>query len=267
MIHLVLDTNIFTSDVRLRKSEFWVIENLARANSLTLYVPYVVEQEFLSQREQAVKEPIDTAIRSLGQLSRKALPDELNTWLKEVLANLQENRQKVIDSSGQLFKKWLDTSNAQRIDICTAQSIAALDAYFKGNPPFRQPKTRDDIPDSFVFQAVQKISAKTNGENICFVCADKRLRTSASNLPNVIVFDSLHAFVGSAEVQIAIESNDPLGNLSFAISRIATTPQHSKILAQVIESLIGEEIVWKTIEYIGWSNNSDEATITSYGVP
>lgn len=267
MIHLVLDTNIFTADVRLRRSEFWVIENLAKAGVLTLHVPYVVEQEFLSQREQAVKEPIDAAVRSLGQLSRTALPDELNLWLKSTLLSLQDKRQEIIDSSGHAFRKWLDVTKAQRIDMCKAQSLAALDAYFKGNPPFRQPKTRNDIPDSFVFQAIQKISAETNGGDIYFVCADKKLRNSASNLPNVIVFDSLEMFVGSEDVQSAIESNDPLGNLSFASSRIATAPQHSKILNQVIESLIGEEVVWKTIEYSGWSNNSDEATITSYGEP
>jgi len=267
MIHLVLDTNIFTADARLRNSEFWVIENLAKAKFLTLHVPYVVEQEFLSQREQQVKDHVDPAIRSLGQLSKKALSPEINVWLKSALSSLQEKRKEIISSAGLFFEDWLKSIDAQKVSICATQSRAAMEAYFKGHPPFRQPKTRDDIPDSFIFQAIRKIANEIKGSTICFVSADKKLRMAAADLPSVAVFETLRAFVASDEAQSAIESNDPLGNLSFIKSRLAITPEHSSGLMAEVKSLLGEEVIWKTLEYTGWSNNSDEATITSYGEP
>lgn len=58
-----------------------------------------------------------------------------------------------------------------------------MEAYFSGLPPFSKPKSREDIPDSFIYESLKTISDDSG--KIYFVCADNNLRKSCDNIQNI----------------------------------------------------------------------------------
>lgn len=72
-----------------------------------------------------------------------------------------------------------------------------MSSYFNGDEPFPEPKSRKDIPDAFIYEAIKSIQEKV-GE-LHFICADNNLRNSIDGLDSCTGFSSYSDFYKSAK--------------------------------------------------------------------
>ena len=174
MIHLVLDTNIYHKNLTLKTYDFTVLSRMAESECLSLHVPYIVEKEFASFLEQEQRNNVNEVISGLKSVLKFEIPSDFTGKLNNFLEFMEQNIDDFSTESSKAFAKWLDLKNTVRHSITQEQAQQALEAYFNGDPPLKQPKVRNDLPDSFVFQQVLQIF-KTYKSQLVVVTNDNAL--------------------------------------------------------------------------------------------
>ncbi|MBB5038980.1 PIN domain-containing protein [Prosthecobacter dejongeii] len=263
MIRIILDTTVFHQNSTLKGQDFRLLTTLSKAGALKLFLPYVVEKEFLTQQSASSREQIDSILRSVKTLSQRALQDELTTWLNAFETEVGNKTPAILDADEKNLNDWLQAINAEKMPICEAQAVGALDAYFHGLPPLKQAKIRKDIPDSFVFQALRKLALDNLG--VVFVSGDSQLREAAKKLDNVEVYESLKAFIQTPDIQNLILQEEERQKIEGIKQRITTSEEISELLSNSIKDKLGEKVVWKNVGYDAYDIDSSDATISSYG--
>ena len=199
MIHLVLDTNIYRKSPRLDSPEFKLLSDMAEKGCLVLHVPHVVEREQASYLEQEQRKKLTDAINNISRAltfeEHGPKSNALNNSLEELNANLND----LIAERSAAFTGWLDKNNAVRHPITLEQSQRALEAYFNGHPPLKQPKVRKDIPDSFIFQQILDLKNIYQSQ-LGIVVEDGALRSACENA-GIDCWVYLHKFITSPTAQ------------------------------------------------------------------
>jgi len=262
MIRLVLDTTVFHQNSTLKGQDFNLIRTLSASGVLKLFLPYVVEKEFLTQQEASCREQIEAVVRALKTLSQRTLANEQAEWLAAVNSKIVENKSALLSADENNLNDWLDAIKAERVAVCNEQAVEALNAYFHGTPPLKKAKDRKDIPDSFVFQALKKIAS--GDDIVVFISGDVQLREAAQNFPNVRVFENLKSFAHSSETQALILQEEEKQKIERIRARLPTSPAAIKALSEEIKASIGEKVVWKNVGGDEYGNDESDATITSY---
>ncbi|OEU71523.1 MAG: hypothetical protein BA863_08015 [Desulfovibrio sp. S3730MH75] len=193
MIHLVLDSNIFRQKPRLDSLEFKSIAYLDKKNNIRLHVPYFVEKEFVSFLENGQEKRIDSAIKLLEAASNYKNVGPATMNILEVLENVKSTKKEVIIERSKSFIDWLSEVNAERYPLNEQETQKALDAYFYGKLPLKEPKVRKDIPDSFIFQTILSLKGEYKVD-LYAVIHDNSLREACEKL-GLKCFDDLSKFL------------------------------------------------------------------------
>lgn len=199
MIHLVLDTAIYRRSPRLDSPEFKLLSYMVERGYLILHVPHIVEQEQSSHLEHVQRDRLTKAIDNLSKAlnfeEHRPKSKELNSSLEELKANINY----LIEERSSAFTDWLDKNNAVHHEITLDQMQRALEAYFKGLPPLKRPKVREDIPDSFIFQQILDLK-NTYQLQLGIVVEDNDLRSACVGA-GITCWVDLHKFIVSPEAQ------------------------------------------------------------------
>ena len=193
MIHLVLDSSIFRQKPRLDSPEFKSIAYLAKKNNIRLHVPYFVEGEFVSFLENEQEERIDRAIKLLEAASNYKNTGPATINILEVLENVKSTKKEIIIERSRSFIDWLSEINAERYPLNEQETQKALDAYFYGKLPLKEPKVRKDIPDSFIFQTILSLKEEYKVD-LYAVIHDNSLREACAK-SGLKCFDDLSKFL------------------------------------------------------------------------
>ncbi|MBW2740174.1 MAG: DUF4935 domain-containing protein [Deltaproteobacteria bacterium] len=193
MIHLVLDSSIFRQKPRLDSLEFKSIAYLAQKNNIRLHVPYFVEGEFVSFLENKQEERIDRAIKHLEAASKYKNTGPATINILELLENVKSTKKEIIIERSRSFIDWLSEINAERYPLNEQETQKALDAYFYGKLPLKEPKVRKDIPDSFIFQTILSLKEEYKVD-LYAVIHDNSLR-EACEKSGLKCFDDLSKFI------------------------------------------------------------------------
>ena len=196
MIHLVLDTNIYHNNHTLKTYDFTVLSRMAESECLSLHVPYIVEREFGSFLEQKQRKNVNEVISGLKNILKFEIPSNYARKLNKILEIMEQNIDDFSTESSKAFVKWLNLKNAVRHSITQELAQHALEAYFNGDPPLKQPKVRNDIPDSFVFQQVLQLG-KTYKSQLVVVTSDKAL-LAACQQASILCHEDLRSFFQSS---------------------------------------------------------------------
>jgi hypothetical protein len=210
-IHVILDTNIFRKNPSLSDLSFQALERLCKAKIAKLHIPYIVEREFQTQQTALYKKDLDTAISSLNSIIRRGLPQDKIidlTVIKEQLNNISSPILSDVENS---IIVWAKSIHAQRHAISQEQAVAAMESYFQGTPPLKNPKNRDDIPDSFIFQTV--LSVANNNKPLFVIAEDDKIASAAEKIDGVFVYRNLPAFIESSDIQKEILELDVISNI------------------------------------------------------
>lgn len=260
LIDLLLDTNIYRKDPNHTSLPFGAIERLCKAKALRLHIPYIVQKEVQTQQLSAYKKEIDSAISSVKALLKKNLPDELHEKIDSIKHDLASVHKDVLSSAEQEILDWAEILGATVHSLDLDLAVAAMDAYFYGKPPLKEPKVRKDIPDSFLFQSV--LSILGNVQNLYVVSDDDAFYAAVAELDNVKVFKTLNEVVELQETQAALQEAHA-AEIANIVSGLKTEDCRA-IVSRAVSQQIGEKLMWQTVRSASIPDDNNEATIAGY---
>jgi rRNA-processing protein FCF1 len=85
MLHVVLDTNIFSRNARRDSAPFRALERLARAGMLQIHVPAVVAREFKTQQVESIETLLKETMAALKKLQRNSGDDEFGKFASDTI--------------------------------------------------------------------------------------------------------------------------------------------------------------------------------------
>ncbi|AYQ56215.1 hypothetical protein MS2017_0472 [Bathymodiolus thermophilus thioautotrophic gill symbiont] len=260
MIHVILDTNIYRKNPNRENLDFKALEELAKANSIRLHIPYVVLREFQTQQKEIYLKAHSKVISGLSKLSEKQLNTDILNKLEILKDLLEDELENTLSNTENQITNWANNIGANLYPLCLEQANAALEAYFQGTPPLKSIKKREDIPDSFIVQSIFKLNKENN--DIHVVSGDNKIKDTFSNEGEITTYNSLSDFIKSDLIQAELKDTD------FIISQlIEAIRQHEKKCREItnfISNNIGETIMWKTFTDQSIPDDNNEATISGY---
>jgi hypothetical protein len=263
--NILLDTSIYRQSPHRTDLPFQALERLCQAGVAQLHLPHVVEREFQTQQVNDYSKDLDGVLAAIDSLKKRGVSvadaERLQTARAQVSAAAPTIKQEVESALG----AWADALNAERHPITAENANAAMEAYFRGDPPLTEPKKRADIPDSFIFQTTLSLSQRP--VPLVAICADGKLAGAAAKLPNVTVYPSLAEFVGSPPIQTEMLELDVIKNLPEVAKVLEAYEHETKQISGEIESSGGAAISWKTFHSHAIPDDNHEASISSYHEP
>ena len=257
MIHIVADSNVYRADPRREKAAFKTLERLAQTGHVTLHIPEIVRREFLSQ-EEALHETFVGAIHgTLRSISHRPLDAAMLAEAKKIADDNADLFARLKAAAAKEFADWAASISAVQHPLDPSHGSNMLDAYFDGAVPFTKKKNRDDIPDSFVWQAIQDLARDHNP--LYVVSNDGDINKPLEGKAGFVVFTSLENLIASVPVQALLQQQDVSANLS---KLLALLPTQVDFISTEIESPLNDEIAWKTV-----GDYDSEPTINGVGDP
>jgi len=265
LIHVVLDTNIYRKCPSRDNLNFKAIEKLSIAKWVLLHIPYVVEREFQTQQREIYEKDLKKAVSGLAGLERKQLSPEILEKIKKLRDDLDKDYKSILSDAELQFINWAKNIGANRLPLCLDQANLALEAYFQGKPPLTNAKVRDDIPDSFIVQAINKLQV-ANGK-IHVVAEDKKIRKAFTSNESIYIYESLAKFMGSEIIQNELKDLDLVDNLEEIGKSLEEFEKDCGEITETIKDEIGDKLVGSTIYDESIPDDNSEATIYSFWEP
>jgi hypothetical protein len=187
-IHVFFDS----SAIRAESPTGHIMETLRRLSAhgvVQVHVPALVVAEISSQNASHLRQ-IQKDLRRLVEW----LPDTLRAETTAVLHQLTDLSVNRAQLSQQGVEDWLRGLRGTSEGVDASMTPEVFDRYFRGEPPFRTAKNRNDIPDAFIFLTIRAFSLATNDETHVVV-GDVALREACAQLPRVTVHEKLSQFL------------------------------------------------------------------------
>jgi len=186
-MNIIIDSTELKKDRGLNKSDMSLIKDMGAEKLLVLHIPYFVYKECSSSSIENLKTELNQIKSNLKSFNRKGMGDSDFSKAKNIEKEISELYDNVEDSNKELWDDFISESNSILYEYDEKDSIEVFDAYFTGGKPFKSLKSRDDIPDAFIFQTIKKVSVKSK---VHLVSGDKNLREKCIDLKNVKIFSS-----------------------------------------------------------------------------
>lgn len=263
--NVLVDTNIYRQSPRRADLPFRALERLCQAGVAKLHLPYIVEREFQTQQVALHAKDLDAAVGAIDSLLKRGLSEGNANRLDAIRAEIAALAPGIKEEAEGSLGAWADNINVERHPITEEAANNAMEAYFRGDPPLVEAKTRADIPDSFIFQVIRSLSQSEIP--LIVNCADGKLADAATGLPNVTVFRTLADFVASPNVQADILELDVVDNLPDVAGVVEAYEKETNALSNEVENSGGKKLVWEKIHSHTIPDDNHEATITSYWDP
>jgi len=194
MIHIVIDTSIFSKDLDRTKASFKTIQRLAKENEIKLHIPYFVKYEVITQLQEKCQLAYSKANKGISNLLKFVLPEKQRQLLNNILGNLKSNEDNILNFPASEFTGWATAIGAEVYPIAEKHGALVAEDYFKGKVPFKVPKNRNDIPDAFIWRTILDIQKEH--KDICVIAADGAFE-DACKKKGICFFNSLDAFLNS----------------------------------------------------------------------
>ena len=233
MIHLVLDTNIYRSNPRLDSMEFTLLRRLVASAKIVLHVPYIVEREFATELEQTQRTKLNKAFGEICRALSFGPHGPESAKLAKQLADLRAVLPQLVLERTAAFLDWLGAVGAVRHRLTLEQAQKAMDAYFAGTPPLRQPKVRKDIPDSFIFQQILQLYA-AHRFDLGVIVNDGTLRSALQDA-GIGCWSTIREFLTSPAVQPLVAEEIIGRNRSQACDHVLSVA--TKIHHEIVHTL------------------------------
>jgi hypothetical protein len=238
VIHVCLDTSILDQDPQRKKAAFQALTKLASSGHVKVHLPFVVEKEFLSHREDSYSKPLSEISSALHSLERLPLSDQLRTWITERKLDVIKITDDLLTYTAEDFEEWCQHIEAERIAISPHHGQNVASSYFSGKPPFASKKKKEDFPDAFIFETV--VDLTKDGKHLHVVCADERLRSACSSLSNVAIHKSLDDFIKIDECRTLLRHQAFEAEVAPILAKLSTTsPVATQKLQQLLDSDLG----------------------------
>jgi hypothetical protein len=262
LYYVVLDTNIYRQNPSRDNLHFRALERLSKGKIIRLYIPYIIMREFQTQQREIYSKDLDKALSGVTGLTRKQLDSALLYKLKDIKEKLENDSESILDGAEAQFTDWAKDIGAEIYPLCIDQTNAALEAYFQGNTPLNSVKNRNDIPDSFIVQSINKLRSEV-GE-VHAVVKDGKVRDAFSGDDKITTYEDLPGFIESEPIQNELKDLDLIDNIGQIVDAIEQYESDNSEIMNFIANNVGKSIVWKTFSDPSIPDDNNEATINSY---
>lgn len=195
-MRIFFDTSGLPRNLAKPGQAFDLLEELADANLVDVFVPELVERERASQLLVELRETAE----ALGKLLKGsgAAIEDVEQGMQDAWQALMHYEWKGMeDKARTMLSEYLDRFSVTRVASEPDDVSKVWDGYFSGGPPFSRVKERRDIPDAFIFATAKRV-AESGGGLHCVV-ADEGLRNAVGDLPGCKVYTNLKALVTGTE--------------------------------------------------------------------
>lgn len=255
LIHLIIDTSVLRAESYYKKEEYKTLEILVNRRIIKIYLPYIVENEYIEQLKEPYFKEFNSIKHSLKNLKKKYLTniDEIN--------NIEESIDTAEISTLNNVVKDFETNfctklNVKKLDIEPHHAKEVFNKYFKGTPPFKKQKNREDIPDAFIFECITSIKNKET--NIVVLTRDDELSNACKE--NITIFKSLEDFIKHNEIQKVLIIEHKISNFIHYL-------ESSNSVENFLEDYHIEDLENMTIESYKIRSDDNSAQITGIYTP
>ncbi len=259
MLNVILDTNIYRKNPSLGSASFKALQLLASNGHLHLHIPYIVFEEFISQKKEEYEKYINNIEIGIRGLSNKRISKKQKKILDSFATEIDKIKQELSDVPREEFKNWSISLRAT-LHPLGPYVEKAFEAYFKGAPPFKEKKLRKDIPDALIYETIKAVSEAH--ESVYIVVEDGNLREFCAKINNAIVFSSLDDLIGSDVCQLLLREQNIVDNFDGVINALKIEERR---LNDKLESLSIDALAFKTFSDYNIPDDNNEATIESVG--
>ncbi len=196
-INVVLDSTVYKQTPQMNSSLFMLLRKMCRINTIKLYIPWIIEREYLTWIDEKIDYAYKTILQAMYSLNR-LLPQKNNMgfdFVSQFTGTTMKGRKAESFMNWERFKQ--DTG-AVEIPISSDHGLHVMSSYFDGSSPFSKKKNREDIPDGFIYYAILEILKEE--KQLYFVSADKRFTEYLLNIPEVIIAENIVSFFQIKEI-------------------------------------------------------------------
>jgi PIN domain len=207
VIHLAIDTGTMRRHLFGGWAFLTFLAARAREGRLQIYVPWITHQEILTGirdhvEDLTARKKLETGLAEIA----KGQADESPLSALQLAA--QQTRERVHVDTKNKYEAWIAAAQAEILPLTVQQADGAWDAYFAGKPPFRQPKSRTDLPDAFAFQALLELAARIG--SVHFIVEDTPFRDACSRCSQVVCHKDIYGFCSSQGIAIDVSAETRL---------------------------------------------------------
>lgn len=210
-IDIFIETSSLPRGVGHMSPELERLIELTEVNLVRIHMSEVTFREWESQMVDDLMQVVDDVSRAVKKLLRRKLSSELSfhTQLQKMASSQDEMRLDTDQVVRKRVKEVIEKLGTNIVPIDPEDGSEIMGRrYFSGDPPFRQAKFRDDIPDAFIFKAAERIAKQLN-RKMQVVCQDGVLKEALSQLSVVSVHKDLKGLLSCEEI-VAVSKHLPL---------------------------------------------------------
>jgi len=188
MITVLFDTNILHQE-GLYSSRIQRFQRLLKNSECKLIIPEIVLEEYRSKRIAIAEHEFTIINKSFETLQRKKFSLNNEGIFTYSLNNIHRE---CVDNVSKRIDSWIKDNDVEIYKISNTCIDNLFKNYFTGFGAFREPKSREDIPDAVIYDAIINISKKTK---LYVIVKDGGLQKSLCEVENVEIFPSLDDFL------------------------------------------------------------------------
>lgn len=190
-LNVTIDTNVFESN----KFDFGADSTieLIKKNVQNNKIKLVLSDVVINEVEKHI-------CQRAGELCKKAKnlrKDFLKTFSEHELKEMgldkyieKVEKEIVCKNAKEIFKKFLEECNVERLNVNSVNLEKVLDDYFAINPPFEiSENKKKEFPDAFIVEEIKKRFG--NMETVAIVSQDKGLKKALEGRENYLFFSTL----------------------------------------------------------------------------
>lgn len=203
-MNISLDSSILRKDRKLNDYNMLLLKKLSKLKLIKLHIPWIVYKEITSHNLVDSSNSINSMVKDLENFNKRGLAFKETEKLKKIAKEL-----KSIDIENSVENHWNDfisESDAILHPIEINHGELVMSSYFKGEKPFPIVKSRNDIPDAFIYQALLTISKDNNP--LIFIVEDNNLRNSLDNIDGITALKSFEDLFNLMEFKLIKQQFD-----------------------------------------------------------
>ncbi|OPC55492.1 hypothetical protein BAY06_01000 [Elizabethkingia anophelis] len=260
---IVIDSTEFRKDRGLNKFDLSLIKGMGSEDLLTLHIPHFVYQECSTDSITQLTQDF-TTIESSLLLENKGVDQTTYRKALRIRKEITKLKQNIEASNQKLWNNFVKESKAILYDFDEKDSIFVFDAYFKGNPPFKSRKKRDDIPDAFIYQTVKKISSN---KMVYLVSEDANLREKSASLNNVTTFSSFsNLYLDPGFVTTRNKYDEIVKNRQHIANLESILLDNQDVFEMVINTYIDKKVNYGGWHLVEMEVPSDNGDVSIYAI-
>ncbi|PRB05268.1 hypothetical protein CQ046_05245 [Chryseobacterium sp. MYb7] len=244
MMNISIDSSILRRDRTLSSSDILLLAKMSKLGLLKFHISWIVYKEITTTNYLESKEIINKVIKELNNINKKGVDDIDFFKFKKIAREIE-----AIDIEKSTQKHWKNFIKDSKIILHTIDEKHGenvMNSYFEGTEPFPTPKSRKDIPDAFIYQALKTMS-KTFGQ-IHFICDDNNLRESCDNLPNIIGIKEFSELYDLPEFKLINDKYKSIEHYADELLIIEDNIQEIKVIANddIWNNILNDIIIFST---------------------